>query len=99
MVQLNCTVYAVAGEAAGIALGLLYAGSGSDKAGELLAYAHDTQASGQASQRESAGLVVKQNHALLLVRLAVCRVDSLSTQVGQGPGPGVRLARRHGMCM
>ncbi len=35
---------AVAGEAAGLALGLLYAGSGTDKAAELLAYAHDTQA-------------------------------------------------------
>ena len=34
---------AVAGEAAGLALGLLCVGSASDKAGELLAYAHDTQ--------------------------------------------------------
>lgn len=34
---------AVAGEAAGIALGLLHAGSATDKATELLAYAHDTQ--------------------------------------------------------
>ncbi|PRW45196.1 26S proteasome non-ATPase regulatory subunit 1-like protein A-like [Chlorella sorokiniana] len=34
---------AVAGEAAGLALGLLYAGSGTDKAAELLAYAHETQ--------------------------------------------------------
>jgi len=34
---------AVAGEAAGIALGLLSAGSATEKATELLAYAHDTQ--------------------------------------------------------
>lgn len=34
---------AVAGEAAGIALGLVSAGSATDKATELLAYAHDTQ--------------------------------------------------------
>ncbi|PKA62417.1 26S proteasome non-ATPase regulatory subunit 2 1A [Apostasia shenzhenica] len=34
---------AVAGEAAGISLGLLMAGTGSDKASEMLAYAHDTQ--------------------------------------------------------
>lgn len=34
---------AVAGEAAGIGMGLLMAGSGSDKAAEMLAYAHDTQ--------------------------------------------------------
>ncbi|WIA09523.1 hypothetical protein OEZ85_008919 [Tetradesmus obliquus] len=34
---------AVAGEAAGIAMGLLCCGSGSDKAQEMLAYAHDTQ--------------------------------------------------------
>ena len=34
---------AVAGEAAGLALGLLTVGSATDKASELLAYAHDTQ--------------------------------------------------------
>ena len=34
---------AIAGEAAGLALGLLCVGSASDKAAELLAYAHDTQ--------------------------------------------------------
>lgn len=34
---------AVAGEAAGLGLGLLAVGSATDKAGELLAYAHDTQ--------------------------------------------------------
>ena len=34
---------AVAGEAAGIAMGLLCVGSGTDKAGEMLAYAQDTQ--------------------------------------------------------
>ena len=34
---------AVAGEAAGLAMGLLLCGSLSDKAGEMLAYAHDTQ--------------------------------------------------------
>lgn len=34
---------AVAGEAAGIAMGLLYVGSGTDKAGEMLAYVQDTQ--------------------------------------------------------
>jgi len=34
---------AVAGEAAGLALGLLCVGSATEKAGELLAYAHDTQ--------------------------------------------------------
>ncbi|KAG0581711.1 hypothetical protein KC19_3G002300 [Ceratodon purpureus] len=34
---------AVAGEAAGIAMGLIYVGSGTDKAGEMLAYAQDTQ--------------------------------------------------------
>lgn len=34
---------AVAGEAAGIAMGLLYVGSGTDKASEMLAYAKDTQ--------------------------------------------------------
>eukprot|EP00887_Chlorella_sp_A99_P004301 scaffold15.g4301.t1 len=34
---------AVAGEAAGLALGLLLAGSGSEHAAEMLAYAHDTQ--------------------------------------------------------
>ena len=33
----------MAGEAAGLSLGLLYAGSGTDKAAELLAYAHETQ--------------------------------------------------------
>lgn len=33
---------AVAGEAAGIALGLISAGSGTEKATELLTYAHDT---------------------------------------------------------
>lgn len=36
---------AVAGEAAGLSLGLLCAGSGTEKAAELLAYAHETQAS------------------------------------------------------
>ena len=34
---------AVAGEAAGIALGLIAVGSGSERAQELLTYAHDTQ--------------------------------------------------------
>ncbi|KAK9804632.1 hypothetical protein WJX73_001394 [Symbiochloris irregularis] len=34
---------AIAGEAAGLSLGLLAVGSATDKAGELLAYAHDTQ--------------------------------------------------------
>jgi 26S proteasome regulatory subunit N2 len=34
---------AVAGEAAGIGMGLLCCGSGSDKTQEMLAYAHDTQ--------------------------------------------------------
>ena len=34
---------AVAGEAAGLALGLICVGSATDKAQELLAYAHDTQ--------------------------------------------------------
>eukprot|EP00879_Flechtneria_rotunda_P005574 GHRR01005868.1.p1 GENE.GHRR01005868.1~~GHRR01005868.1.p1 ORF type:complete len:994 (+),score=408.14 GHRR01005868.1:347-3328(+) len=34
---------AVAGEAAGIGMGLLCCGTGSDKAQEMLAYAHDTQ--------------------------------------------------------
>jgi 26S proteasome regulatory subunit N2 len=34
---------AVAGEAAGLGLGLLLAGTASEKAAELLAYAHDTQ--------------------------------------------------------
>ncbi len=34
---------AVAGEAAGIGLGLLLAGTGSEKAAEMLSYAHDTQ--------------------------------------------------------
>jgi 26S proteasome regulatory subunit N2 len=34
---------AVAGEAAGLGLGLLLAGTNSDKTQELLAYAHDTQ--------------------------------------------------------
>ncbi|GFY93032.1 26S proteasome regulatory complex, non-ATPase subcomplex, Rpn2/Psmd1 subunit [Actinidia rufa] len=34
---------AVAGEAAGISMGLLMVGTGSEKAGEMLAYAHETQ--------------------------------------------------------
>lgn len=34
---------AVAGEAAGVGMGLLCCGTGSDKAQEMLAYAHDTQ--------------------------------------------------------
>ena len=34
---------AIAGEAAGLALGMLCAGSATDKAAELLTYAHDTQ--------------------------------------------------------
>ena len=34
---------AIAGEAAGLGLGLLAVGSATDKAAELLAYAHDTQ--------------------------------------------------------
>ncbi|PIN11261.1 26S proteasome regulatory complex, subunit RPN2/PSMD1 [Handroanthus impetiginosus] len=34
---------AVAGEAAGISMGLLMVGTASDKAGEMLAYAHETQ--------------------------------------------------------
>ncbi|PHT48819.1 26S proteasome non-ATPase regulatory subunit 1 -like protein A [Capsicum baccatum] len=34
---------AVAGEAAGIGMGLLMVGTGSEKAGEMLAYAHETQ--------------------------------------------------------
>ena len=34
---------AVAGEAAGLAMGLLFAGSGSELSQEMLAYAHDTQ--------------------------------------------------------
>ena len=34
---------AISGEAAGLALGLLFVGSGTDKSEELLAYAHDTQ--------------------------------------------------------
>lgn len=34
---------AVAGEGAGLALGLLFAGTGTDRAAEMLAYAHDTQ--------------------------------------------------------
>jgi 26S proteasome regulatory subunit N2 len=33
----------VAGEAAGIAMGLVMAGSATDKVAEMLAYAHDTQ--------------------------------------------------------
>lgn len=34
---------AVAGEAAGIGMGLLMVGTASEKAGEMLAYAHETQ--------------------------------------------------------
>ena len=34
---------AVAGEAAGLGMGLLMAGSGTEKTQEMLAYAHDTQ--------------------------------------------------------
>ena len=34
---------AVAGEAAGLALGLLHVGTATEKAAEMLAYAHDTQ--------------------------------------------------------
>lgn len=34
---------AVAGEAAGISMGLLMVGTASEKASEMLAYAHDTQ--------------------------------------------------------
>lgn len=34
---------AVAGEAAGVALGLLFAGTGAERSAEMLAYAHDTQ--------------------------------------------------------
>lgn len=34
---------AVAGEAAGIGMGLLMVGTASEKASEMLAYAHDTQ--------------------------------------------------------
>ena len=34
---------AVAGEGAGLALGLLFAGTGTERAAEMLAYAHDTQ--------------------------------------------------------
>lgn len=34
---------AVAGEAAGIGMGLLLAGTGSDKAKEMLSYTHETQ--------------------------------------------------------
>lgn len=34
---------AVAGEAAGISMGLLMVGTGSDKANEMLTYAHETQ--------------------------------------------------------
>lgn len=34
---------AVAGEAAGISMGLLMVGTASEKAGEMLAYAHETQ--------------------------------------------------------
>ena len=34
---------AVAGEAAGLAMGLLFAGTGTDRSEEMLAYAHDTQ--------------------------------------------------------
>lgn len=34
---------AVAGEAAGISLGLLFVGTATDKANEMLAYAHKTQ--------------------------------------------------------
>ena len=34
---------AVAGEAAGLALGLLHVGTATEKATEMLAYAHDTQ--------------------------------------------------------
>ncbi|KAK9829302.1 hypothetical protein WJX72_005032 [[Myrmecia] bisecta] len=44
--DMKSTLYldsAVAGEAAGLALGLLCVGSATDKATELLAYAHDTQ--------------------------------------------------------
>lgn len=34
---------AIAGEAAGLALGLLFAGTGTERSAEMLAYAHDTQ--------------------------------------------------------
>lgn len=37
------TESAIAGEAAGIGMGLINVGAGFDKAGEMLAYAHDTQ--------------------------------------------------------
>ncbi len=43
----HLTAAAVAGEAAGLSLGLLCAGSGTEKAAELLAYAHETQARGK----------------------------------------------------
>ncbi|GFY81595.1 26S proteasome regulatory complex, non-ATPase subcomplex, Rpn2/Psmd1 subunit [Actinidia rufa] len=36
-------VFVVAGEAAGISMGFLMVGTGSEKAGEMLAYAHETQ--------------------------------------------------------
>ena len=46
---------AVAGEAAGLALGLLHVGTATEKAAEMLAYAHDTQ-------HEKVGLLFSFGH-------------------------------------
>ena len=64
---------AVAGEAAGIGMGLLLAGSGSDKAAEMLAYAHDTQHEKIIRGEEAEGVCDTTSVAALL-SLHVCNL-------------------------
>ena len=53
---------AVAGEAAGIALGLISVGSASEKTQELLTYAHDTQHEKVSLERPYSGQVCHVCH-------------------------------------
>ena len=64
---------AIAGEAAGLGLGLLAVGSATDKAAELLAYAHDTQHEKVRCEGGRTLPCIKQVHGLAELRASLCR--------------------------
>ena len=98
---------AVAGEAAGLALGLLCVGSASDKAGELLAYAHDTQhekvgasrcrsVTGMARRSRATGFQPVFNlRSMKAVALSSARLYAMApASMGDGRGPRPLLRRK-----
>lgn len=90
---------AVAGEAAGIGMGLLCCGSGSDKTQEMLAYAHDTQVGALLHPRRSVPAACEDppsssGHSLCCGRLRCCTGWCLIPS-GSRPPPTLLSIRTH----